>query len=358
MISLKKYLDSTANPASVTPAAGRALLSTAIDEYVATLEVIGNCCLEACPVTGEPLKRELGDVRTGLNCKMEANALAAAGDSAQKQLNGWGRATAKHYHDKANEVKELLLAMARTAEGVSARDERCAGQMNDVTNRLRTIATLEDLTEIRVSIEKSAGDLKASIERMTVEGKAALDDLRAQVAAYQTKLDEAEAIASRDALTALSSRLYVEAQVEKRIAGGANFCVVLIDIDGFKRVNDEHGHVTGDELLKKFAAELRSACHATDVIGRWGGDEFLLLFDSGIADAKQRVERLRKWICGSYAVRGSQGELKLQVEASIGLAEHSGSETMNQLVGRADAEMYAVKELARRKRLETKLAVM
>ena len=58
---------------------------------------------------------------------------------------------------------------------------------------------------------------------------------------------------------------------------GAPFCIAIIDIDKFKRVNDEHGHLAGDELLKKFAAKMRSVCRDTDTIGRWGGDEFILL---------------------------------------------------------------------------------
>ncbi len=61
----------------------------------------------------------------------------------------------------------------------------------------------------------------------------------------------------------------------------APFCVAIIDIDEFKRVNDEHGHLVGDELLKQFAAEMRSVCRSTDTIGRWGGDEFILLLHCG-----------------------------------------------------------------------------
>ena len=73
-------------------------------------------------------------------------------------------------------MKELLLVMARTAESASARDQRCAGQMSEVTEGLKAIASLEDLTEIRASIEKSATELKTSIDRMTAEGKAVLDE--------------------------------------------------------------------------------------------------------------------------------------------------------------------------------------
>jgi diguanylate cyclase (GGDEF)-like protein len=67
------------------------------------------------------------------------------------------------------------------------------------------------------------------------------------VTSYQTKLEEAEEIASRDALTGLSSRLYVEGQIEKRMGAGTTFCLAIVDIDRFKKVNDDHGHVTGDD---------------------------------------------------------------------------------------------------------------
>jgi diguanylate cyclase (GGDEF)-like protein len=218
-----------------------------------------------------------------------------------------------------------------------------------MTGRLSAIASLEDLTEIRASIKTSARELKTSIERMTAEGKATLEALREQVSSYQTKLDVAEAIASRDALTGLSSRLFVERQIERRIAAGGVFCVAVIDIDGFKCTNDQHGHVMGDELLRQFGAELRLACRSTDVIGRWGGDEFLLIFDCALLEGRARAERLRNWICGSYSLEGKQGEIKVQVQASTGLAEYANDESMIELIERADAAMYLEKELSRRK---------
>jgi diguanylate cyclase (GGDEF)-like protein len=112
-------------------------------------------------------------------------------------------------------------------------------------------------------------------------------------------------------------------------------------------VNDVHGHLTGDELLKQFAGELRSACRSTDMIGRWGGDEFILVFDSGLEEAEAQTERLRKWVCGNYDVPGKTGTLKLRVDASMGLAAYAAGEEMNALVGRADAAMYEQKARAR-----------
>ncbi len=344
MISLKRYLESQPND-SVAPLdhAEGGLLPAVFGAYGSALIEMGNSSVEACPGLGDELKRNLIELKTGLSAGMSPAALAATDCRAREHIRGWARATAKHYQQKACEVKEMLLMMARTAESVGARDQRCAVQMSEVTERLKAIASLDDLTQIRTSIEKSAIELKSSIDRMTAEGKAVLDQLKEQVATYQTKLEEAEEIASRDALTGSSSRLYVEAQLEKRLRAATPFCVAIVDIDRFKKVNDDHGHVTGDDLLKQFSAELRSACRATDVIGRWGGDEFILLFDCALAEAEAQTVRLQKWICGSYTVRGKTGEVKLRVEASIGLAERAPGEEMKELLARADAAMYEKK---------------
>jgi diguanylate cyclase (GGDEF)-like protein len=348
MISLKKYLDAPPLDAAVwNEAVDAGILPATLAAYGAAMLAMGNCSLDACPGLGDGLKQQLGELKTRLSLEMSREAVESADRALQEEVRDWGQRTARHYRDKAGEVKELLLVIARTAESVGARDQRCAGQMNQVTARLQQIATLDDLTEIRASIESSAAELKSSIERMTAEGKAAVEELRKQVNDYQTKLEEAEELASRDALTGLRSRLCVENQMEARIAAGAAFCLAMVDIDGFKKVNDEHGHLTGDELLKQFAGELRSACRATDLIGRWGGDEFVILLDCRLPEAGAQIDRLRKWVCGDYTVRSKAGALKLRLDASIGLAEHLPQESMKALVARADAAMYDQKAASR-----------
>jgi diguanylate cyclase (GGDEF)-like protein len=345
MISLKKYLDGDLPRAAEKAAGGdNGTLLATLRAYGSAMLAMGNYSLDACPGLGGGLKQKLGELQTTLSARIGREQVETMDRKVQEQVQEWGQRTARHYRDKAAEVKELLLVMARTAESVGARDERCAGQMTAVTARLRQIATLEDLTEIRASLEKSVAELKTSIERMSTEGKAAVEELRREVKVYQTKLEEAEELASRDALTGICNRMCLENMVESRIAADAGFCVAMADLDGFKKVNDTHGHLVGDELLKQFAAELRSACRSTDVIGRWGGDEFVIVLESGMAEATAQIERLRKWVCGDYTVRSAAGALKLRLNASIGLAEHLPREPMKTLMGRADAAMYERKK--------------
>jgi diguanylate cyclase (GGDEF)-like protein len=348
MISLKKYLESeTGGLASHAQPEKRDILTVTMDAYRSALREMGSCSVEACPALGGGLKLSLDALSEGLSSGMKAEDVGCTEAQARTQLQDWGRLSARHSQQQTSEVKELLLVLARTAESVGERDQRCAGQITDVTTRLKGIASLDDLGEIRASIEQSAAELKTSVDRMTAESKQVIDQLKAEVSTYQTRLEKAEEVATRDLLTGVRSRLYAESQMERRIAAGTPYCVAILDVNGFKKVNDELGHLVGDELLKQFATELKSACRKTDEIARWGGDEFILLLDCSRQEANAQMDRLRKWVFGNYTVETRTGQQKLKVNASIGLAEQMAGDTMKAVLDRADAEMYRDKAACR-----------
>src|ERR1700721_3981112 len=97
------------------------------------------------------------------------------------------------------------------------------------------------------------------------ESNAELTELRAQMAASKDRLHEAERIPSLDSLSQLPNRYAIEKEIARHIENGHPFSIGLIDIDDFKAVNDNHGHLIGDEILRQFGAELRASLRSTDV---------------------------------------------------------------------------------------------
>jgi len=349
MISLKKYLDAATVGKGIQDEPDETgILPATIAAYRSALLGMGGCGVDVCPALGEELMQSLNKSSEGISAPLSLATVLATESEVRRKLQDWGRKAALHYQERTEEVKGLLIVMARTAESVGERDQRCRGQIVEVTARLRKIASLDDLTQIRASIEKSAVELKTSIDRMAAEGKAAIEHLRAEVTVYQSKLEEAEAMTSHDGLTGVRSRVFAECQIARRIAEGTPCSIAILDIDGFKQVNDEYGHPVGDELLKQFAGELKSASRSTDVIARWGGDEFLVLLDCGRESASAQTDRLRQWVCGNYKIHGTNGLKTLHVNASIGLAEYFKGETMKNVIERADAAMYEDKAASRR----------
>lgn len=126
---------------------------------------------------------------------------------------------------------------------------------------------------------------------------------------------------------------------EKRTA------ILMVDIDHFKRVNDEHGHLVGDEVLRRVARQLSRVLRASDAIVRYGGEEFMLLLsDVTLADARRVAERARETI-GSQLI--DVGQTKIAVTVSTGIDVQRPSEPLAAAVGRADAALFEAKRRGR-----------
>ncbi|MGA9585600.1 MAG: GGDEF domain-containing protein [Terracidiphilus sp.] len=340
MISLKRYLDSATTRAEETegncpPAACLALLSA----YRSGLAEMAECGANACPDLASELKSGITRLDEDLGDHPGPASITRTREALGELLRGWGEKTSSYYEQKAGEVKDLLLVMARTAESLGHKDDRYREQLDSVTSQLETIAKLEDITRIRAIVEENAGQLKRSVARMTAESKAVIDHLRVEVSTYQAKLERAEHTASCDALTGLGSRLWAEGRIQQRIEAGNPFCILMIDVHGFRRVNHEFGNLVGDLILKEFARELRSSCRLSDLVARWAGDEFLVVLDCAAVEAKAQIIRLQSWLCGPYQVPGRSGHVSIRLSTAIGLAEFCEGDNLQEVLGRADAAL-------------------
>lgn len=252
---------------------------------------------------------------------------------------------AQYSEDKAQKIDEIAAGSEATLTAVGERGQR-SGQPQGLTTRLHSIAKLEDLLSSRWSLLTGAAELQRIVKKMTEEVDQLLADLHAEVANYRARLAQLEKRDAVDLLTSLANRREVEAQIEERVSWKNAFCLAILDLDGFKRINDFHGHVAGDDLLKQFACKLKASIRASDVVGRWGGDEFIVVVDAGIEEARVRLDRIRKWAFGDYAVSNGTHLVQVTMKASIGIAEWDGKESAVELLARADKCMYAEKKLS------------
>jgi diguanylate cyclase (GGDEF)-like protein len=156
-------------------------------------------------------------------------------------------------------------------------------------------------------------------------------------------------LAIRDELTGSHNRRHliglIEQERERVVKGAPSFCVCLLDIDFFKRINDTYGHAAGDAVLRSFAVTVQKQIRESDAFGRYGGEEFLLMLpETTLEDAMQFAERVRLGI-ERLQFRDISSELKVSV--SIGVAQFRLGETIGQTVTRADEALYTAKSSGR-----------
>ena len=155
----------------------------------------------------------------------------------------------------------------------------------------------------------------------------------------QRVVENASKDAYIDALTGLGNRRMLQRQQSFLEAEtDAPVCVAMIDIDFFKKINDKYGHAAGDKALVSLAETMRRLFRKSDILIRWGGEEFLILLRfTGISDAEALIERFRDSV-ESSVVAYDDGEFNLTV--TIGLAEHRNGSTLNDTISRADGLLY------------------
>lgn len=169
-----------------------------------------------------------------------------------------------------------------------------------------------------------------------------IKDLTDRVHAEQTLREQA----TQDGLTGLLNRRAGELQLESAYFAARElskpFCVMLVDVDHFKAINDTHGHLVGDAVLQRLARVLRTSVRGTDHVARWGGEEFLLILPGcELAAALELAERIRA------RVHGTGFDEVGVVTSSVGVAQIRLDETLAGLIDRADKALYAAKRAGR-----------
>jgi len=221
---------------------------------------------------------------------------------------------------------------------------------------LQRVAVEPGELERRVGAAISGGGGRESFELALVDGGAlavSIGELRGSAGAHLLCLRDAsgelrarrelEHRALHDPLTSLPNRELLldrlSVALARRVRAGTSVGVIFIDLDGFKRINDDHGHKVGDELLVSVAHRLEREVRDGDTVSRYGGDEFVVLCED-LADEATAAPLARRLVAAIAQPVTAGGRL-LEVTASIGVVvESDPNADPEALLGRADAEMY------------------
>ena len=197
-------------------------------------------------------------------------------------------------------------------------------------------------------------DLDRNLLARQTTGADEIDALRNELAGLLSRLTdqnaELERLATTDGLTGLANRRRLFERLDQEVYRarryGTALSVILLDIDHFKRVNDSWGHAAGDRVLREVAQETQQLLRKTDLAGRYGGEEFVLLLpETDLAEAMSLAHRLNRHIARTALAleRGSS----LSVTVSAGVATLFPDESGEALIQRADRALYRAKEMGR-----------
>ncbi len=176
-----------------------------------------------------------------------------------------------------------------------------------------------------------------------------VQDMSSSIKALRDERKSLSSIIDHDELTQVASRSRIfeclSDSIENAPESNESFCVAMIDLDYFKSVNDNFGHLVGDQILKDVAFRMKSTLRENDMLGRYGGEEFVLVFASA---SLQKTEKILQRICKHIADEPFQIEQhSITMTVSIGVTDFHAGDNADDLLGRADHALYKAKSSGR-----------
>ena len=250
-------------------------------------------------------------------------------DSAFKRLIGLMIQKMNLWSDRLEEHTKELDACATSLSG----DPLNAEELKKLTNSVLNTAN---------SMQQSTAEFQKELLESTRE----VQDLRQQLIAARAEImqDELTQVGNRKAFNNAIEELTTEAMQAPQ-----TLCLIMTDIDHFKRFNDTFGHLVGDSVLRYFANVMKKGKQANETICRYGGEEFaILLANSSLEAAKARAEEVRSGIESAQLKRANSEQALGKITASFGIAVYQGpQESVESFIKRADDALYLAKDQGR-----------
>lgn len=262
----------------------------------------------------------------------------------------------RHHLSEKQEVDAWQLR-----QSIEAMMQELSSSLKDThtdTSQFKTVmdASLHNLAKVE-NEDLSVSQVMALVRNMVKESKAIRQStisfsstiLKAEkeIESLKLKLEESQHEALYDALTGLCNRRYFDSELDSKM-GIDTLSLVLIDIDHFKVVNDTHGHLMGDLVLKAVAKKLQQGCRESAQVFRYGGEEFVvLMLGADLQKARHSADILRRSIEGITVIDRRTGKVLDELTVSAGVAQKTENESMSEFMERADAMLYKAKNLGR-----------
>lgn len=246
------------------------------------------------------------------------------------------------------QLKKVLKSIISTINSISDSENMIIGHLNEHLSDIENVLGLDNLDEIMEKLTHLSARLKETIRKTRGELRKTRQDLNENaklIERLKAELDKYKEMAIIDELTGVFNRRGIMELLRREVARSERFklplSVAMVDIDDFKKVNDTFGHITGDKVLKAVATIMKSVIRKIDMIGRYGGEEFLVIFpNTPKNNARIAAEKLRKEV-ESHKFKYKDREFKVTI--SIGVAEYEDGDSTESLIAKADEALYRAK---------------
>lgn len=252
------------------------------------------------------------------------------------------------------ELKKIIGSLAAHIQSLAMSSEKFGSKLENYSRQIAATTTIDEIRSVQKAILSDTMSIQkenASAREKMLESEKRLKESSQRITQLEAELEAARKEKFIDHLTKLSNRGYLDTKLKEDTAAfaryGDPFCLIIFDVDHFKKFNDTYGHQAGDGVLQAVAATAKETMRSTDTVARYGGEEFVIVvYKAKIEEAVKAAENLREAVAGHEFV--FKGEKKIvQVTISLGVTQVAKGDTPKSLLERADACLYEAKKQGR-----------
>lgn len=243
--------------------------------------------------------------------------------------------------EELSDIMEMVGSSLANTESYSESLEVFTSELNQIHDEGSLKMMIASMANATFKMAENTRNLETNLHKSQKH----IQDLNESIESIRNE-------ALTDALTCIANRkkfdITMDAEILSARAEGDPMCLLLTDIDHFKKFNDTHGHQTGDQVLRLVAAILSQNVKGRDLAARYGGEEFaIILPKTALANAFEVAEQIRKAVAKKELIKKSTGEVIGRVTLSLGVAELNSKDTIKSIIARADECLYAAKGAGR-----------
>ena len=252
----------------------------------------------------------------------------------------------------ANREKEIwdIIGLQRTAiTTLDTENRNYNRKVYEQSKQIEDITILNDIKAMKKNLKKEVEAIQATVRKKEEQDRQQMNALAKQISSLTVELKKVKTKAMTDGLTKAYNReafdRYIHKIVDQNTIKRSPFSLLMIDIDDFKKINDEYGHQIGDRVLMALVKKCTQFIRDEDFLARYGGEEFVIVLPgASLKNALKKAERLRKAIEGThYTTDKKKGGNGLSITASIGLSSFRKNDSVSTVIARSDQALYQAK---------------
>jgi len=340
LISIRKEMDESQQLAD--------RFSALLQAFLDVGATIPKAALPADPELFAQCGQKIEQAAATLKSSPPLAAIQSARNLSLHQIDQICAANQAAFDERDAAVKDVVAMVAKAIGGIKCDGERQNSTLASLADGFEALSRVEDVHELRRRLKDDVHELRKTVEDMRRDSEDAVQRFEADVSAFEQRLETARKDSGTDRLTGLGGRRAAEVHLQKIASSARPVSLLLFDIEGFRKINEEEGSLFGDKLLQALTHMLRVKFGEEAGVFRWAADEFLVILDGQAPVAAVQCRTIcSAFASNTYFVVKCGTKVALRAQVAFGVYSYARGETIGQSYRHAREALEQSREAAR-----------